>query len=144
MQKFTEQEAERYHTINREVKQEVDDWYHVELEQGTAPLLAQQLDAGQRGDGEAVKEIGKRLSEVRRNLKHTAQREARQLLKERFDYPIFLYESDRVGITATGEPDKNELFPNDNQPEEIETTCLELYQEFRSSHPFFASHETDQ
>ncbi len=34
-------------------------------------------------------------------------------LKERFDYPIFLYEAEKVGITATGEPDANELYPND-------------------------------
>lgn len=32
------------------------------------------------------------------------------------DYPIFLYEAEKVGITATGEPDANELYPNDRMP----------------------------
>ena len=58
--------------------------------------------------------------------------EARQLLKERFDYPIFMYEAEKVGISATGEEDQNELYPNSNQPQEIEKTCLEWYREFLS------------
>ena len=66
-------------------------------------------------------------------MEETKTREARALLKERFDYPIFLYEAEKVGITATGEPDANELFPNDNMPSgmKAEDTCLELYQRFR-------------
>ena len=52
--------------------------------------------------------------------------------KERFDYPIFLYEAEKVGITATGEPDANELYPNDNMPAGMkpEDTCLEVYRRF--------------
>ena len=57
--------------------------------------------------------------------------EARGLLKERFDYPIFMYEAEKVGISATGEADQNELYPNDRQPPGLETTCLELYRQFR-------------
>ena len=56
--------------------------------------------------------------------------ESRQLLKVRFDYPIFMYEAEKVGITATGEDDQNELYPNDKMPDGIEKTCLEWYQEF--------------
>jgi len=59
------------------------------------------------------------------------KREARDLLKERFVYPIFLYEAEKVGITATGEDDQNELYPNSNMPLGIEKTGLELYREFR-------------
>ena len=47
--------------------------------------------------------------------------EARALLKVRFDYPIFLYEAEKVGITATGEPDANELYPNANMPAGMKT-----------------------
>jgi type I restriction enzyme M protein len=59
--------------------------------------------------------------------------EARALLKERFPYPIFLYEADHVGITATGETDRvsNELVPNEYKPADIEQTTLELYRAFR-------------
>ncbi len=65
-------------------------------------------------------------------MAETTAAEARALLKQRFRYPIFLYEAKKVGITATGEPDENELFPNDSQPQGSKT-CLELYQEFRRS-----------
>jgi type I restriction enzyme M protein len=62
-------------------------------------------------------------------------REARQLLKERFDYPVFLYDAHHVGITATGEQDVCELYysdalglPADFTPED---TALAQYQGFR-------------
>ena len=68
-------------------------------------------------------------------MEDTKAREARALLKERFDYPVFLYEAEKVGITATGEPDANELYPNANMPSGMkrEDTCLELYRRFVAS-----------
>jgi type I restriction enzyme M protein len=68
-------------------------------------------------------------------MDETKAREARALLKQRFDYPIFLYEAEKVGITATGEPDANELYPNDRLPAGLkpEETCLELYRRFREN-----------
>jgi len=56
--------------------------------------------------------------------------ESRQLLKERFDYSIFMYEAEKVGISATGEEEQNELYPNANQPKGVEKTCLEWYRDF--------------
>ena len=38
---------------------------------------------------------------------------------------------EKVGITATGEADQNELYPNDNPPPDLDATCLELYRQFR-------------
>ena len=68
----------------------------------------------------------------------TIAEESRALLKERFDYPVFLYEADKVGITATGDPGANELYPNDHLPPGIEKTCLELFREFQEDPtPFF-------
>ena len=46
--------------------------------------------------------------------------EARALLKQRFNYPVFLYEAEKVGLTATGEADDNELYPNPRVPAGIE------------------------
>jgi type I restriction enzyme M protein len=54
----------------------------------------------------------------------------RRSLKKEFSYPVFLYEAESVGITATGEDDANELYPNNNQPTNITKTCLDLYREF--------------
>ncbi|MBA3351909.1 MAG: hypothetical protein H0U23_05705 [Blastocatellia bacterium] len=57
--------------------------------------------------------------------------ETRALLKDRFPYFILLYDADKVGITATGDADQNELFPNDDVPPGITKTCVELYREAR-------------
>jgi type I restriction enzyme M protein len=70
-----------------------------------------------------------------KQMADTKAREARQLLKERFDYPIFLYDAAQVGITATGEQDVCELYHSETlglpagvQPED---TALEQYRGFR-------------
>ena len=57
--------------------------------------------------------------------------QTRTLLKERFPYAIFLYEAEKVGISATGDTDQNELVPNANQPKSLSKTCLDLYRQFR-------------
>jgi len=48
--------------------------------------------------------------------------------------PEKLTEAEKVGITATGEADTNELYPNDNLPPGVkpEDSCVELYRRFRS------------
>ena len=70
-------------------------------------------------------------------------RDTRALLKERFDYPIFLYEAEKVRITATGEPDANELYPNERLPAGMrpEETCLELYRRFLKQPDAFAQED---
>ena len=70
--------------------------------------------------------------------------EARALLKERFSYPVFLYEAEKVGITSTGEEDQNELYPNPNQPPDTECkTCLEVYRAFLKNPEQFLQVETE-
>jgi type I restriction enzyme M protein len=99
---------------------------------------------GRREAARRAKEANAELKErkaatkrERRELEERIAREARALLKERFAYPVFLYEAERVGITATGEPDLNELYrdesqPGGNVPPGVELTCLELHREFRA------------
>ena len=85
-----------------------------------------------------------RQSAARRALKDLRQQitvEARALLKQRFAYPIFMYEAAKVGLTATGEPDQNELYPNAACPPDVEKTCLELYQEFLRQPEAFGGQE---
>ena len=88
-----------------------------------------------------VPERKRQLTEARSDLRaylkkmaETKTREARQLLKERFDYSIFLYDAQHVGITATDEQDVCELYvdeklglPADFMPEE---TALVRYRSF--------------
>jgi type I restriction enzyme M protein len=53
-----------------------------------------------------------------------------------FDYPVFMFDATKVGITPTGAKDSNELFPN---PDWSGPTAFELYQEFRRDPtPFMA------
>lgn len=73
----------------------------------------------------------KKLTDYQKRIAEVIASETRALLKERFPYPIFLYEAEKVGITATGDADQNELFSNSNQPRGLSKTCLELYREFR-------------
>ncbi len=80
-----------------------------------------------------LREEKDRAKKALKELEEIILKEARALLKERFSYPIFMYEAEKVGITATGEADSNELYPNDNMPPDIEKTCLETYREFREN-----------
>jgi type I restriction enzyme M protein len=54
---------------------------------------------------------------------------------------IFLYEAEKVGITATGELDANELYPNANITAGLnpEDTCLELFRRFRKNPKAFTT-----
>ncbi len=109
----------------------------------TARLEAAIAAAKEARDTEKRKTLQKELADYRKRMAETIAKETRALLKERFPYPVFLYEAEKVGITATGEQDQNELVPNDNQPPGIAKSCLELYQEFRRNpEPFFLTETT--
>ena len=82
---------------------------------------------------EKAKALRKELADYERAMTEKIDAESRALLKQRFNYPVFLYEAEHVGITATGEPDVNELYPNERQPSDGVKTCVELYREFRKS-----------
>ncbi len=86
----------------------------------------------------AIAAMRKELAAYQAEMEQKIQSEARALLKQRCKYPVFLYDAAKVGITATGEPDQNELYPNDRQPSDCARTCVELYREFRTDPtPFF-------
>jgi type I restriction enzyme M protein len=89
---------------------------------------------------ERRKTLQRELADYQRAMAEKIAAESRALLKQRFNYPVFLYEAEHVGITATGEPDTNELYPNDRQPPGCDKTCVELYREFRKNpESFFVS-----
>lgn len=73
-----------------------------------------------------------------KELESRIAQQARALLKQRFNYPVFLYEAEKVGIGATGEAEANELYPNERLPAGIDKTAVELYRDFRKDPaPFF-------
>jgi type I restriction enzyme M protein len=128
LQKFTEDEQRKFDEIYATAKIEVESRYaeRIKAERGR---LAREL--------ERYKILQKELKAME------AQQitEARQLLKQRFDYPIFMYEAENVGISTTGDEAQNELYPNPHQPSDCDKTCLEWYQEFLANPTAFALEE---
>ncbi|WP_456417377.1 N-6 DNA methylase [Thiolapillus sp.] len=130
LQKFTEEEQQQFDETHAAAKAEVEAKYADEVEAKKSRLETAIQKAKEDKNTEQRKTLQKELKDYLKQMETKQIAEARQLLKERFDYPIFMYEAEKVGISATGEEDQNELYPNINQPSEIEKTCLEWYREF--------------
>jgi type I restriction enzyme M protein len=144
LQKFTEKEQADFDAKQAEANVEVKANHANAIATETARFEAAIAAAKAERNTEKRKVLQKELADYEKRMAATIAKETRALLKERFPYPIFLYEAEKVGITATGEQDQNELVPNDNQPPGITKTCLELYQEFRRNpKPFFLTEATE-
>jgi type I restriction enzyme M protein len=135
LEKFTTEEQADYDKKRAAAIAEVDAKYAAEIAAETARLEAAIEAAKTAKNKDDRRKAETELREYTRRMDETKARESRARLKERFDYPIFLYEAEKVGITATGEPDANELYPNDHLPTGMkpEDTCLELYRRFRQT-----------
>jgi len=138
LQKFTAEEKEDFDGKKQKGEQETRDKYASEMAAEVTRLEAEINAAKAVRDPERRKASQKELKDHEKRMEERIRQEARALLKERFAYPIFLYEAEKVGITATGEDDQNELYPNKNFPVGLGKSCLELYREFRKNpDPFF-------
>jgi len=138
LQKFTHEEQNDFHTKKKKAETEIEAKYADKIALETKQLMSQIEEAKKARDTEKRMASQKELTAYLKKMDQKKKAEARVLLKERFPYPIFLYEAEKVGITATNEADQNELYPNSDKPKEIEKTCLELYQEFcKSPEKFF-------
>lgn len=143
LQKFTDKEQADFDAKRAEVNVDVKAKHANAIAMETVRLESAIAAAKDARDTEKRRALQKELANYEKWMAETIAKETRALLKERFPYPIFLYEAEKVGITATGEQDQNELVPNDNQPPGITKTCLELYQEFRRNPaPFFLTGTT--
>ena len=130
LQKFTEEEKTRFDALYREAQAEVNDRDAAELQAELNRHRAAIKRAETDGDGERRRALQRGLAHFRRDTRSRQLREVRRLVRGRFDYPIFMYEAEKVGISATGEEDENELYPNDKKPADRAATCLELYRAF--------------
>ena len=140
LQRFTEEEAADFAAKREQTKAEIAAKYAQEIAAETQRLEAEIEAAKAAKDAGKRKAAQRELADYLKRMDETKAREARALLKQRFDYPIFMYEAEKVGITATGEADANELYPNANLPAGMkpEETCLELYRRFRKDPEAFA------
>jgi type I restriction enzyme M protein len=135
MQKFTKKEQAGFNNARAAAEKECRDKYASEMAKRTGDLEAGIEDAKRGKDTARRKALQSDLRQYRRDMEERIQTESRALLKKRFAYPVFLYEAESVGITATGETDRvpNELFPNTYLPNGIDKTALELYLTFRAT-----------
>ena len=143
LQKFTEEEQANFDAKKVAAEQETRDKYAPDIAKRTGELEAAIAQAKIDKTANRRKVLQAELKQYQRDIEAKAQAEARALLKSRFPYPVFLYEAEHVGITATGETDRvpNELVPGDDKPEAIEKTTLELYREFRTNPELFLAAE---
>jgi type I restriction enzyme M protein len=133
MQKFTLEEQAAFDMTQAKCRSEVEAEYELSSEPEIARLRAEIERAKQLKNAANQKAALKALVAFQKRLQEIITGESRKLLKTRFSYPIFLYQAERVGITATGEADVNELVPEVNAIEQAKPSCLELYREFREA-----------
>ncbi len=130
LQKYTEEEKQAFDNIYSQTKMEIYKRYADEIKKEIERFDTAIVIAKNNKDTEGRKALQKELRDYVNLMEAKKAAESRQLLKDRFDYSIFMYEAEKVGITATGEEDLNELYPANNKPKDIDKTCLEWYREF--------------
>lgn len=142
MQKFSPKEKADFDSKNAKARTVIEAKHANDIASNTTRLEEAIAAAKSAQDVAKRKALQRELADFEKRMAELIDVETRALLKEWFPYPIFLYQAEKVGITATGDADQNELFPNDNQPVDISKTCLELYQEFRRNPKQFVLTET--
>ena len=131
MHKFTQKEKADFDRKKAAAEKQTRAKYTPRVKAETARLEAKIEAAKKAKDAKDRKELEAQLRQFQRDAEDRIQAETRALLKARWPYPIFLYDAEKVGIAATGEPDANELYPNPNTPPGLTQTALELYHDFR-------------
>jgi type I restriction enzyme M protein len=132
MQKYTDEEKALYDKTKAKAVAEVDAKHAPAIEKETARLTAAIEAAKEAKDADLRQSLRKQLRDFQAVMAQQKAAEVRQLLKDRFDYSIFLYDALHVGINAVGDDTvPNELVPNDRMPTGISASALELAQQFR-------------
>ncbi len=134
MEKFTEKEAADFEKKRKAAVDEVAAKYKDEIIAEVGRLQAEIESATKDKDKARRKKAQTELTQYEKRMEELKASESRRLLKQRFTYPVFLYDAEHVGITATGEQDACELYYNEKlglpaglKPED---TALETYRRF--------------
>jgi type I restriction enzyme M protein len=133
VQRFTVEEQADFDEKQRKARADIEKKYSDIIARETKRFEDAINTAKNADDSDRKKRLQREFADYQKDMEDRMGAESRTLLKERFRYPVFLYEAERVGITATGDADLNELFPNEKQPSGVVKTCLELYREFRNN-----------
>ena len=130
LQKFTTEQANQYAALSAAALAEVTEQHRPALEAERQRVATAIASAKAAKDSAQQKTLKAELVAFEKRLTEQINVEARQLTKTRFDYPVFLYEAEKMGLSATGEPDANELYPNPRLPVGVTLTALEQYRAF--------------
>jgi len=149
LQKFTATEKTEYDDSLAQAQLEVEKQHAPRVEAERKRLETEIADARLVKEKEKGNLLKKELTDFLKAEAARQRAEARTLHKSRWVYPVFLYEAEHVGITATGEEDFDELLPPDlspvnrGLPPNVEKSCLELYRQFQQDpQPFFVTGDT--
>lgn len=130
MQKFSEEEQQHFDDTYATARIEIEEKYADKIVIKKGQLEAAIDIAKKDKDTTRCKARQQELNDYFKEIECRQISEARQLLKEYIDYPIFMYVADKVGITATGLEDDNELFSNPRFPPTLTASTLESYRDF--------------
>lgn len=144
IKKFTEDEETEYDSIKEQAEAEVESKYEAGIAAEEAQLDADIAQAKVAKDSDEQRVLRRQKAEYQKRMTELKRQESRALLKKRFAYPVFFYEAEKVGITATGEPDDNELYPNQHVPAGVDLTALELHQAFKENYEAFLLGQTEE
>ena len=129
LQKYTGNERTEYQAVKRISMTEASASFEAQRRADGARLRAEMDTAKASGEVEEYARLKGDLRRFQKEIDKRQHAEAMRLLRSRFDYAIFMFEAEKVGITATGDEDVNELVPNEGQA--LGASCLERYREPR-------------
>lgn len=109
LKKFTEKELENYQQITLEATQEIEKKYQPDLKELLATFKEEEQKSKEGQYDKELKELKKKYTEGKKQIDDLIAIEIKQLVKERFDYPIPVIEVEKAGISSTGAPCENEL-----------------------------------
>lgn len=130
MQKYTVKQKADFDKIYAKSIEEIKAKYADEIKKEVSKLEGLIEKAKKDKNTDKRKELQKQIIDYKKRMDEKIDTESRQLLKQKFNYPVFFYDVEKVGLTATGEEDQNELYPNKNQPNNTDKTALEHYHSF--------------
>lgn len=132
MRKFTEREQAHFDMLSGQCREQAR--RETRLAHGDALAISDDAIASAEAadDRSALRDARRGRSRLEKLMDDEAKHLARTLVRKSFDYDVFLYEAERVGITPAGSADVSELMPDEDAASD-EPSCLELYRDFEQA-----------
>lgn len=129
MRKFTQDEQADYWAASAVSQNRALGEVRCRHAETVAELERRSEAADAAGDRQGLRDCQRERSRLEKQIHSEADTLGRRFLRDTFDYDVFLYEAERIGITPAGASDHSELLPDGGIAAPGES-CLELYREF--------------